>query len=64
MLTPELQALLDAPNKPMPVVTEPEKSLAELLQDLPPGMNGKLLRQYAAQTETLPESAEAEEAAR
>lgn len=54
MLTPELQALVDAPNNPLePLDDRPTKSLAELLQAPPPGVDGKLLRQYAEQTESL-----------
>ena len=60
MLTPELQALIDAPNKELePLDDQPAKSMVELLQAPPPGVDGNLLREYAAQTANLDAPTEA-----
>lgn len=63
MLTPELKALLVAPNKELaPLDDRPAKSMRELSLAPPPGVDGKLLREYAAQTANLDSYSEAEEA--
>lgn len=64
-LRPELQALIDKPNNPMSVLDDtPQRSARELLQALPPGVDGKLLRQYLGQTANLDESTETPATAR